>query len=82
MQNSVKAAHRFCGNNKENLKEDNLCGCFYCLEIFHPSEIKEWINSNENTALCPYCGIDSIIGQSSGFPITKEFLSEMNKYWF
>lgn len=82
MQNSLKAAYRFCGNNKENLKEDNLCGCFYCLEIFHPSEIKEWIDSNESTALCPYCEIDSIIGQSSGFPITKEFLSEMNKYWF
>ncbi|AQU77131.1 MULTISPECIES: cytoplasmic protein [Priestia] len=82
MQNSVKAAHRFCGDNKESLREDNLCGCFYCLEIFHPSEIKEWIDNNESTALCPYCEIDSIIGQSSGFSITKEFLSEMNKYWF
>jgi len=82
MQNSVKAAHRFSGDNKENLREDNLCGCFYCLEIFHPSELKEWIDSSESTSLCPYCEIDSIIGQSSGFPITKEFLSEMNKYWF
>ncbi|MCG0050769.1 cytoplasmic protein [Priestia aryabhattai] len=82
MLNSVKAAHRFCSDNKESLKEDNLCGCFYCLEIFHPSEIEEWIDSNESTALCPYCEIDSIIGQSSGFTITKEFLSEMNKYWF
>jgi hypothetical protein len=41
MQNIVKAAHRFCSDNKESLKEDSLCGCFYCLEIFHPSEIKE-----------------------------------------
>ncbi|QSX23673.1 cytoplasmic protein [Priestia megaterium] len=82
MQNIVKAAHRFCNDNKESLKEDSLCGCFYCLEIFHPSEIKEWIDSNESTALCPYCEIDSIIGQSSGFSITKEFLNEMNKHWF
>ncbi|WP_061860226.1 hypothetical protein [Priestia megaterium] len=82
MHNSVKAAHSFCSDNKESLKEDSLCGCFYCLKIFHPSEIKEWIDSNESTALCPYCEIDSIIGQSSGFAITKEFLSEMNKYWF
>ncbi|MEB9972524.1 cytoplasmic protein [Bacillus cereus] len=82
MQNSLKAAHSSVVITRKNLKEDNLCGCFYCLEIFHPSEIKEWIDSNESTALCPYCEIDSIIGQSSGFPITKEFLSEMNKYWF
>lgn len=82
MQRNLKAAHRFCSGNKESLKKDNLCGCFYCLEIFHPSEIEEWIDSNENTALCPHCEIDSIIGQNSGFPITKEFLSKMNKYWF
>ncbi|MGG3122771.1 cytoplasmic protein [Priestia megaterium] len=82
MQNKVKAAHRFCRDNKESLKEDSLCGCFYCLEIFHPSEIEKWIDSNESTALCPYCEIDSIIGQGSGFAITKEFLSVMNKYWF
>jgi len=53
MKNSVKAAHRFCSDNKESLKEDSLCGCFYCLEIFHPSEIEEWIDSYESPALCP-----------------------------
>jgi hypothetical protein len=26
--------------------------------------------------------VDSVIGESSGFPITKEFLTEMNKKWF
>ena len=28
------------------------------------------------------CDIDSVIGDSSGFPITKEFLKKMNEYWF
>ncbi len=65
---------------RKNLKEENLCGCFYCLEIFHPSEIEEWIDNNESTALCPYCETDAIIGQNSGFPVAKEFLSEMKQY--
>ena len=86
MEDYIKA-HRFSNNHMEELKKDNLCGCFYCLEVFSPSEIKEWIIADNDcdrygTAICPYCDIDSVIGESSGFPITKEFLSKMNKYWF
>ena len=57
-------------------------------DIFaNPNEIKEWIIANNScdkrgTAICPKCNIDSVIGESSGFPITKEFLIAMNKRWF
>lgn len=61
---------------------DSSCGCFYCLTIFSPSEIVEWIQDEKETAVCPYCGIDSVIGESAGYPITKEFLEKMQKYWF
>ena len=69
-------------NNKPPLLNDKKCGCFYCLKIFSPLEIEEWLEDEEGTALCPYCRIDSVIGESSGYPITEEFLSEMHKYWF
>ena len=36
----------------------------------------------EETALCPYCGVDSVKCESSGYPITKEFLAEMRARWF
>ncbi|MBE6669299.1 MAG: cytoplasmic protein [Ruminococcaceae bacterium] len=78
----IIAAHEFCTNNKEALQKDKICGCFYCLNIFSPTEIKEWIPDSRGTARCPYCGIDSVIGEYSGLPITVEFLSEMNEYWF
>lgn len=61
------------------------CGCFYCRAIFPPSEIKDWIDpigEEGKTALCAKCGIDSVIGDRSGFPITPEFLERMNHYWF
>ncbi len=79
-------AHDFCNNNKPSLEHDKICGCFYCLEIFHPSKIDNWYIYNNQcdnlgTAICPYCGIDSIIGESSGYPITKEFLQIMHDYW-
>jgi hypothetical protein len=75
-------AHKYSANHKKVLEKDSVCGCFYCLEIFSPQEIYEWIPDISGTAVCPYCGIDSVIGESSGYPITKEFLQEMYDYWF
>lgn len=75
-------AHKNSINNKKSLQNDTVCGCFYCLKIYSPKEITEWIQDTDGTALCPYCGIDSVIGEGSGYPITEEFLKQMNKRWF
>lgn len=82
----LEAAHKTSTFNRNILEHDKLCGCFYCLEIFDPTEITEWIPESEDgdevTALCPYCGVDAIIPESSGFPLTKEFLEKMNHRFF
>ena len=59
----------------------------YLKQMPSPKEIKEWVSGDADwtktdTALCPKCGVDAVIGESSGYPITKEFLKEMNEYWF
>jgi hypothetical protein len=82
MPENIRNAHKFCSYNKYKLQKDNICGCFYCLNIFNPNEIEIWVDELGETAICPYCGIDSVIGESSGFPITIAFLKQMNKYWF
>ncbi len=75
-------AHRYSSNHKEQLVKDRKCGCFYCLSIFNPAEIEEWIEDVSGTAVCPFCGIDSIISESSGYPLTEEFLGKMRSRWF
>ena len=75
-------AHEFASNHRETLLKDKKCGCFYCLDIFDPKEIKGWIADVSGTAVCLYCGIDSIVGEHSGFPIKKGFLRKMQQYWF
>lgn len=75
-------AHEFSSNHKEIILQDEKCGCFYCLSIFSPHEIRDWVKDTSGTAICPHCGIDSVIGESSGFPITKEFLEKMKSHWF
>ena len=83
----ARAAHKFSSNHKPELEKDRLCGCFYCLRIYSPSEIKEWLVEEtaidwRGTAICPFCDVDSVIGESSGFPITREFMEEMHQVWF
>lgn len=75
-------AHRCSINHRSKIIKDKKCGCFYCLKIFSPKEITDWIEDKNGTAICPHCGIDAVIGESSGFPLTEEFLLKMKNYWF
>lgn len=79
------AAHRASSNHRAELEVSEMAGCFYCRQIFPPTEIVEWIDEVDDlgtTALCPRCGIDSVIGSASVSPITLELLERMNGYWF
>jgi hypothetical protein len=56
--------------------------------MYPPSEIVNWIQERKSnsismqTGICPYCGIDSIIGSTSGIPICSEILSTINGLFF
>lgn len=66
--------------NKEVLKD--LCGCYYCLSTFLYTEINCWID-NKMTALCPYCGIDSVIPKEDRtLKQLKKILIEYKEHYF
>jgi hypothetical protein len=67
--------------HREEVMASAECGCFYCLSIFPTSRIVEWIDEGQ-TALCPECLVDSVIGSASGYAITREFLERMHAHWF
>lgn len=75
------AAHKHSIRHRDEIEASETCGCFYCRKIYPPSEIEEWTDDGA-TALCPKCGIDSVIGAGSGYPITEKFLGEMHRHWF
>ena len=82
-KNELRTFIKHATSNREVLKKDNVCGCYYCKTIFAPSEITNWVkDSNGDTALCPYCMIDSVFSESAGYEITPKLLKELNKYWF
>jgi hypothetical protein len=75
------SAHEWSSYHRETLRESYVCGCFYCLDVFPPNEIGDWTD-DDDTALCPKSGIDSVIGSVSGYPIEREFLKKMHDHWF
>jgi hypothetical protein len=89
----VVAAHKHSSNHRDELMASTMCGCFHCLATFGPSAIKDWVDwpqgtpddlqlEKGTTALCPGCGIDSVIGTASGFSIDAELLADMQRHWF
>ena len=79
--NDIVNAHVCSSYNRKQLSKVDLCGCFYCLKKFNPKLIVEWCDNGE-TAICPFCGIDSILYDCKTYPVTDKLLEEMNKYWF
>ena len=81
----LEAAHRRSIFHRAEILASGRCGCFDCLAIFTPAEITDWTDTGkpeaEWTALCPRCGMDTVLGDGSGHPITEDFLSRMHAYW-
>ena len=55
------------------------CGCFQCLSTFMAERVTEWVD--EDTALCPVCGIDAVLSSASD-SISPETLEQMHTRWF
>ena len=79
----LKEAHKASFKNEESVRRSSFCGCFHCLRTFPPSEAIFMPEADgKRTAWCPECGIDAVLGDASGFPITEDFLRKMKEEWF
>src|SRR5579872_5186904 len=41
------SAHDASYENRAKVVESTLCGCFHCLAIFEPGDIKDWTDDDE-----------------------------------
>jgi len=72
--------HRHTRANRLELEASEACGCIACERIYFPSEIVRWVD--EETALCPHCGVDAVVGSASGIPIMPGVLRRAHERWF
>lgn len=73
--------------NYEEVIKSQYAGCYHCKQYFETKLINEEEHciattphgTQEPTVFCPFCGIDAIIGDASGYQVTDfKFLNYMN----
>lgn len=67
--------------NRAVVERSTLCGCYCCLKHFRPDMIIEW-GTGEETAVCPFCDTDSVIGDASGLDPDNALLRVLHDCWF
>jgi hypothetical protein len=50
--------------NRQFMVLGSACRCFHCLKAFPSEEVSRWTDDGE-TALCPRCGIDSVLSNNA-----------------
>lgn len=78
-------ARRHGRTHRAEVLASDVCGCYFCLAVYRPAEIAEWIGVVEGvgqTAVCPRCGVDAVVGSAAGFPMTRAFLVRMYERWY
>ena len=74
-------AHVHASRNREETEASARCACYFCFKTFPTATIKAWIDANQ-TALCPFCGVDSVLGNASQIRIDDRFLRQMHQHHF
>jgi len=63
-----KEYHHTIANRKE-IEQSEQCFCTYCHQHFAAREVTDFIkDKSDDTALCPNCGTDAVIGDACGLP--------------
>lgn len=70
----MERLHQLSSNNKRLIELSNEAACFHCQTISDSADI-EYVEVN--TAVCPKCGIDSMV------PVmNSKLMRQMRIFWF
>lgn len=67
--------------HRAEIEASSRCACFFCFRSFAPTAIKAWIEGDQ-TALCPFCGLDAVLPTVAELRIDDQFLRKMHQHHF
>jgi hypothetical protein len=67
--------HELSWRNRVGISAVKVASCYYCLKCFPTNRIREWAD-DEQTALCPCCGIDSVVAGEVKISVLKRWHKE------
>lgn len=78
-------AARHARGNDLSVKRSTHCACYCCEHQFDAKKVVEWTPEDRDgkiNAICPNCGVDSVIGDASGIAINEPLLTALNERYF
>ena len=87
----IVQAHKHSIFHALEIEASSVCCCYYCGFQFDPHdpalEFEFWdtedLQGREPTITCPMCGIDCVLGDASGYPVTEPaFIQAMTTHAF
>jgi len=77
----IKLADLHAACKRPIIERSKRCYCYCCLGSFERGSIKKWLS--DDYAICPYCGVDSVIGDATtAFQITPMLMYVLKQRWF
>jgi NAD-dependent SIR2 family protein deacetylase len=80
MKQEFKRVLKYSFKNKDSIEKSINCSCYYCISSFLKEEIQNWTDQGQ-TAICPKCGIDSVLGDIV-LPFEETTFKKLKEYWF
>lgn len=77
----IEKASRLSIHNRIMIELSKKCGCYYCTKIFDAERVKDYIDADD-TAMCPFCGIDSVLPDASVCNLNKKLIKKVRFRWF
>lgn len=62
----------------ERMNPEAVCGCYNCQQIFRFKDITDFWDEGE-VAVCPNCGLDSVVVETADMQVTAQRLFAMRK---
>ncbi len=78
---ALERLHRLSIRHRDLVQAAPQCACFHCGEFFSPEQIMDWVDGGV-TALCPKCGIDSVVPETQRDHLEPDLIASMRAYWF
>lgn len=83
----LESLHSASTGHREILATASRAGCFHCGSFFQPAEIREWTHKPADgrpstTTLCPRCGVDAVLPETTSIAMDTAMLEAMRGHWF
>ncbi len=74
---TLARAHRSSYRNRRALEGSPRAACFGCLSEVQTARITEYVDEGQ-TALCPHCGLDTVLPMSESDSLDSALLAALN----